>query len=68
MRKQGRLLTDHNRPIAHSCNDQVHHDKFGYGTVVSTLGSDADGEAMIDFGTDVGVRRLVLRFAPLKKL
>lgn len=48
--------------------DSVSHDKFGLGTVVSTSGSGADGEAMIDFGTEFGVKHLVLRYAPLKKL
>ena len=48
--------------------DMVIHDKFGLGTVISVYGSGAEAEARIDFGEDYGVKHLVLRYSPLKKL
>jgi DNA helicase-2/ATP-dependent DNA helicase PcrA len=51
-----------------SPGDMVTHDKFGLGTVVSTDGHGDQAEAKIDFGTDYGVKHLVLRYAPLEKL
>ncbi len=41
--------------------------KFGLGTVVSTAGADEKAEAHIDFGSE-GVKRLLLRYAPVEKL
>ena len=50
-----------------SPGDRVTHQKFGLGTVVSVSGSGDKGEATIDFGTS-GVKRLLLRYAPVEKL
>jgi DNA helicase-2/ATP-dependent DNA helicase PcrA len=47
--------------------DRVNHDKFGLGTVVSTDGYGDSAEAKIDFGS-LGIKHLVLRYAPLEKL
>jgi len=47
--------------------DRVNHDKFGLGTVVSADGYGDSAEAKIDFGS-LGVKHLVLRYAPLEKL
>ena len=47
--------------------DRVTHQKFGLGTVVSTSGSGDKTEATIDFGS-AGVKRLLLRYAPVEKL
>lgn len=47
--------------------ERVLHQKFGMGTVVSTLGSGDRAEATIDFGSE-GVKRLLLRYAPVEKL
>ncbi|MEI2717672.1 MAG: DNA helicase PcrA [Candidatus Nanopelagicales bacterium] len=47
--------------------DRVTHDKFGLGTVVSVAGAGDKAEATVDFGSD-GVKRLLLRYAPLEKL
>ena len=47
--------------------DRVTHQKFGLGTVVSTSGSGEKTEATIDFGS-AGVKRLLLRYAPVEKL
>lgn len=47
--------------------DKVTHDSFGLGTVVSVEGVAEKSVASIDFGSD-GVKRLLLRYAPVDKL
>jgi DNA helicase-2/ATP-dependent DNA helicase PcrA len=47
--------------------ERVTHQKFGLGTVVSTSGTGDKTEATIDFGS-AGVKRLLLRYAPVEKL
>lgn len=47
--------------------DRVTHTKFGLGSVVSTSGQGEKADATIDFGT-AGVKRLLLRYAPVEKL
>ena len=53
--------------ISLSAGERVTHQKFGLGTVVSTSGSGDKSEATIDFGS-AGVKRLLLRYAPVEKL
>ncbi len=48
--------------------DRVNHDSFGLGTVIALEGPGTDNAvASIDFGSD-GVKRLLLRYAPVEKL
>ena len=47
--------------------DRVIHDSFGLGTVVALEGSGDRSVASIDFGSE-GVKRLLLRYAPVEKL
>jgi len=47
--------------------DRVTHGKFGLGTVVTTSGVGDRADATIDFGS-AGVKRLLLRYAPVEKL
>ena len=47
--------------------DRVLHDSFGMGTVVALEGADDKQVASIDFGSE-GVKRLLLRYAPVEKL
>ncbi len=47
--------------------DRVTHDKFGLGTVVTVSGIDDKAVASVDFGSQ-GVKRLLLRYAPVEKL
>ncbi len=47
--------------------DRVLHDSFGMGTVVALEGVDEKQVASIDFGSE-GVKRLLLRYAPVEKL
>ena len=57
-----------NRPaISLSEGDRVTHDSFGLGTVVRMEGSGDKAMAHVDFG-EPGVKRLLLRYAPLEKL
>jgi DNA helicase II / ATP-dependent DNA helicase PcrA len=58
-----------NRPIpALEIGDKVSHDAFGVGTVVAARGEAEKRQAQIDFGGDVGLKWLLLRYAPLEKL
>jgi DNA helicase-2/ATP-dependent DNA helicase PcrA len=50
-----------------SPGDRVVHDSFGMGTVVSVQGEADQAVAAVDFGTN-GVKRLLVRFAPVEKL
>lgn len=47
--------------------DKVTHDKFGLGTVVDTQDKGKNSIITVDFGSD-GIKRLVLRLAPIEKL
>jgi DNA helicase-2/ATP-dependent DNA helicase PcrA len=58
-----------NRPmISVRSGDRVSHDSFGLGTVVRVEGEADKAMAHVDFGADTGVKRLLLRYAPLEKL
>jgi DNA helicase-2/ATP-dependent DNA helicase PcrA len=58
-----------NRPlISLKTGDRVSHDSFGLGTVVRVEGEADKAMAHVDFGTDTGVKRLLLRYAPLERL
>ncbi|MDQ2852927.1 MAG: DNA helicase PcrA [Actinomycetota bacterium] len=58
-----------NRPvISLDAGDRVTHDSFGLGTVVRVEGQGERSMAHIDFGGDTGVKRLLLRYAPVVKL
>ncbi|HRW19436.1 MAG TPA: 3'-5' exonuclease, partial [Dermatophilaceae bacterium] len=47
--------------------DRVSHDAFGLGTVVRVEGEGEKALAHVDFGSS-GVKRLLLRYAPVEKL
>jgi DNA helicase-2/ATP-dependent DNA helicase PcrA len=47
--------------------DRVQHDSFGLGTVVALEGAADKAVASIDFGSE-GVKRLLLRYAPVEKI
>ncbi|MDP4804417.1 MAG: hypothetical protein NWR45_05650, partial [Candidatus Nanopelagicales bacterium] len=53
--------------VSLDAGDRVTHQKFGLGTVVATSGSGDKADATIDFGS-AGVKRLLLRYAPVEKL
>ena len=57
------------RPVvALDVGDRVTHSAWGMGTVVSTSGEGDKARARIDFRGDVGVKELLLRYAPVEKL
>ncbi len=47
---------------------RVSHDAFGLGTVVSVTGAGDRAQAEVDFGPELGVKRLLLRYAPIERL
>jgi DNA helicase II / ATP-dependent DNA helicase PcrA len=53
--------------VSLSAGDRVLHDTFGMGSVVATAGQADNAEATVDFGSG-GVKRFLLRYAPLEKL
>ena len=53
--------------VSVEAGDRVTHDSFGLGTVVALEGVGDNTVASVDFGS-VGVKRLLLRYAPLEKL
>jgi DNA helicase II / ATP-dependent DNA helicase PcrA len=58
-----------NREVpALATGDRVCHDAFGLGTVISVDGAGEKAAATVDFGGDYGVKRFVLRYAPIQKL
>ncbi|NHN56618.1 DNA helicase PcrA [Calidifontibacter sp. DB0510] len=58
-----------NRPvISLEAGDRVTHDTFGLGTVIRIEGQGERAMAHVDFGGDAGVKRLLLRYAPVEKL
>jgi DNA helicase II / ATP-dependent DNA helicase PcrA len=57
-----------NREVIHlEPGDRVTHDTFGLGTVVEVVGSGERATATVDFRGE-GVKRLLLRYAPVEKL
>ncbi len=53
-------------PVSFAAGDTVVHDKWGEGVVVNVEGGGGDALATIRFG-EVGEKRLLLGYAPLKK-
>lgn len=47
--------------------DRVNHDQYGLGTVVDTQDKGRNSVITVDFGSD-GVKRLLLRVAPIEKI
>jgi len=67
--RRGRSAGPGLRPIPElAVGDRVNHDAFGLGRVVAVRGVNESAEAEVDFGGDVGTKRLLLRYAPLAKL
>jgi DNA helicase-2/ATP-dependent DNA helicase PcrA len=67
--RRGRVAGPGLRPILNlSPGDRVSHDSFGLGRVVAVRGAADQAEAEVDFGAEVGTKRLLLRYAPLAKL
>ncbi len=56
------------KTLAFSAGDRVRHDVFGEGVVVSCSPSGDDQEVTVAFKGNVGVKRLLLSYAPLEKV
>ncbi len=54
-------------PLEVEIGDTVIHEMWGEGVVLEVRGDGDDGEVSVDFET-VGVKNLMLKYAPLKKL
>ena len=65
-RPAGRVTGEGALP-ALGAGDRVSHDTFGLGTVVALDGVGDRSVATVDFGS-TGVKRLLLRYAPLEKM
>jgi DNA helicase II / ATP-dependent DNA helicase PcrA len=62
------LSKDNNLDIADfHIGDRITHDQYGLGTIVDTQDKGRNSVITVDFGTD-GVKRLMLRVAPIEKL
>ncbi|MGI8908335.1 MAG: hypothetical protein ACR2IE_17825 [Candidatus Sumerlaeaceae bacterium] len=48
--------------------DKIKHPKFGNGTVTLRIGDGPDQKVVVKFGGEVGEKKLVVRFANMKKL
>ena len=58
----------HGNPSPLAPGDKVCHDSYGFGTVLTCEGTSDDPEAKIDFGDQIGIKHLVLRYAPIQKI
>ncbi len=68
-RLAGRIAPERSKKvIALDAGDRVTHDSFGLGTVVRVEGAGDKAMAHVDFGGDLGTKRLLLRYAPVEKL
>ncbi|HVL33022.1 MAG TPA: 3'-5' exonuclease, partial [Actinomycetota bacterium] len=54
-------------PVQVAVGDDVFHDRFGKGVVVAVSGSGMNAEATVHFAEE-GAKRLLLGYAPLKKI
>ena len=62
------LGKDNNLNIADfHIGDRITHDQYGLGTIVDTQDKGRNSVITVDFGAD-GVKRLMLRVAPIEKL
>lgn len=56
------------RSTDYQLGDKVEHAKWGIGTVVTIVGAGDDMEVHIAFPAPTGIKRLLARFAPIKKV
>jgi len=61
------VTTGRREPLEVSPGDTVLHDKWGEGVVLTVSGSGGDAEATVIF-EDAGQKRLLLAYAPLRKV
>ncbi len=61
------VVSGRREPVQVSAGDTVIHDRWGEGVVLTVSGTGPDAEASVMF-EDVGEKRLLLAYAPLKKV
>ena len=61
------VVSGRREPLQIGAGDTVLHDKWGEGVVLTVSGSGTDAEATVAF-EDAGEKRLLLAYAPLKKV
>ncbi len=61
------VVSGRHEPVLIGAGDTVRHDKWGEGVVLTVSGSGSDVEATVRF-EDAGEKRLLLAYAPLKKV
>jgi DNA helicase II / ATP-dependent DNA helicase PcrA len=61
------VVSGRHEPVLIGAGDTVLHDKWGEGVVLMVSGSGSDAEATVRF-EDAGEKRLLLAYAPLKKV
>jgi DNA helicase II / ATP-dependent DNA helicase PcrA len=61
------VMSQRPQPVEVSAGDTVVHDKWGEGVVLAVSGSGTDAEATVMF-EDAGEKRLLLAYAPLKRV
>ncbi len=61
------VVSGRREPVQVSAGDTVLHDRWGEGVVLTVSGTGPDAEASVMF-EDVGEKRLLLAYAPLKKV
>src|SRR5690606_29816037 len=57
-----------NGTVSYAAGDKVTHNKWGEGTVISVKGRDNDEELQIAFPAPIGIKKLLAKFAPIKKV
>ena len=57
-----------NGAVSYAAGDKVTHNKWGEGTVISVKGRDNDEELQIAFPAPIGIKKLLAKFAPIKKV
>ena len=54
--------------MEYGVGDKVEHRKWGIGTIVEKKGDGEDMELTIAFPAPIGVKKLLAKFAPIKKV
>lgn len=45
--------------------ERVFHEKWGSGMIIDVKGTGFDQELFVDFGENIGIKQLILRYAPI---
>ena len=56
---------EHSSGLGFNVGERIFHEKWGYGEIASVQGSGFDQELFVNFGDDIGIKHLILRYAPI---